>query len=47
MRRTIAALVAVLACDGAAHATAEDGACAVAAPLASTDVALPRVAGGR
>lgn len=44
MRRTIATLVAVLVCVGAGRATAEDGACAVASPLASTDVGLPRVA---
>ncbi len=44
MRRLVATLVAVLACTGGAFA-GEDGACAVAAPMVSTDAALSRVAG--
>jgi ABC-type amino acid transport substrate-binding protein len=43
MRRAIAALVVVLAYAGSA-AAAENGACAVASSLATTDVGLPRVA---
>ena len=44
MRRLVAAVVAVLACTSGAFA-AEDGACAVVAPLVATDAALSRVAG--